>query len=778
MPSTVTTTPRLEIRALPSDRTLITTPRGNSFALDLPADTVVALVEALSSGTVSPKLPADWETNAAALRELLTAEDVFANANGDDSISGNSTTSDAADAAAPSNDLVAFDDSDGATAKPSDLLVMGDRATGSALVRAMDALRGSADADSVPAVRVVPADDWQRVIHRAFRTGELLVHCLRGGDDATLITFDRLCSDARTPWVALELTRETLWLGPFVSPGTGANYEDFAARRLAAAFDPIAHRALRTPAVGGDSGAAPQFLPSVFETAARTLADTAAQRGDVVLEIATTGGATDDAGGATTGTTATAIEHPVLPLPASVISHSLPHSVSDLVDPVTGLVQRTRAVTHHPSIPASLATAQSDVCNMRRVSRWANNTSCQGSAFNDPEQAAASAVGEAVERYCGNLLDTLPVTFGSYRELSTKSAVRMLDPDSLVLYSDEQYDTPGFPFVRMTADLPIHWVPGRSLTTNEDILVPASMVYVNWFTAGYSAAPVTNFCPFAGIAAGPNMEYAVASALEEIIERHVTMVWWLNGHQHDAIVPTPEMDALWADVPDSYGQRPSIVMLDNEFGVPVAAGILHNDVDTLVNVGFACRNTAEAAALKAWTEACTLQEGSRDLLRTDGAHWDAMARGELNSRSFKPWRADRAYLDSYRDDMRDCDDLMVQQQVLLDPRAVDRVAPLVDRPARRPIGDIPGLPDRSVAGYQAAIEAQGHEVIVVDITSADVASTGMAAVRVIVPGTVGNAPAAFPFLGKRRVQDLAVELGWRDTPLAEADLNYFPLPHA
>ena len=42
----------------------------------------------------------------------------------------------------------------------------------------------------------------------------------------------------------------------------------------------------------------------------------------------------------------------------------------------------------------------------------------------------------------------------------------------------------------------------------------------------------------------------------------------------------------------------------------------------------------------------------------------------------------------------------------------------------------------------------------------------------------GNAPAAFPFLGLGRVQELAVELGWRSTPLPEADLNYFPLPHA
>lgn len=735
MPTTLTVSPRVEIRALPGERTLVTTPRGESFALDVPAATAVRLVEAFATGAVSPALPDGWESGAEGLRSILAADGVF----------------DAPRETAPAP--LSFDDGDGSDAEPGDLLVIGDPAVSAALLAAMGDIGATA--------RAVPADDWQRVIHRAFRTGEMLVHCLRGGDDATFIAFDRLCSDARTPWVAVELTRSTVWAGPLVQPGIGANYEDFAARRLAAAFDPVAHRALRAPSVGGDSGAAPADLPGAFAALATRLSG--GMPGDLVLEI-------DGHGDVH--------RHPVIPLPGSVISRSLPHTVEDLVDPVTGLVQRTRAVTHHPSIPRNLATAQSDVCNMRRVSRWANNTSCQGSAFGDPEQAAASAVGEAVERYCGNLLDTLPVTFGSYRELSGRRGIRVLDPSSLVLYSDEQYETPGFPFVRLTEDLPVHWVPGRSLTTGEDLLVPASMVYVNWFTAGYSSAPVTNFCPFAGIAAGPTQEYAIASALEEIIERHVTMVWWLNAHPFDAVHPTPEMQALWDDVPAEAGQRPSIVMLDNEFGVPVAAGVLHNDVDRLVNVGFACRNTAEAAARKAWTEACTLQEGSRDLLRTDGAHWDAMARGELNSRSFKPWRRDRRYLDSYREDMRDCDDLMVQQQVFLDPRAVERVAPLLERPPVRDIRDIPGLPSRAPDGYRAAIEAAGHEVIVVDITSPDVASTGMAAVRVIVPGTVGNAPAAFPFLGNGRVQDLAVELGWRTTRLEEAELNHFPLPHA
>lgn len=731
--STLTRTVHAEVRALPGGRVLVTTPVDNSYALDIDAPTMLRMLDSWATGISSPFLHAGWEDGAAVLHDVLDRDGAF---------------TDPEPAGSLPLAVPRYDTGDGSDAKPGDILLTGDPDVVAALQHGSDRV-----------VRAVPADDWQRVVHRTFRTRELLVYAVRGADDATLIALDRLCSDARTPWVAVEVSRSTIWIGPFVTPGVGANYEDFAARRTAAAFDAVAHRALRAPAAGGDAGRAPHQLGHSMRVATAILGGT--RTGDLVTEIAADG---------------TLSTHPVLPLPTSVLSESRPHTPADLVDRVTGIVQRTRDVVHHPSIPPLLATAQSDVCNMRRVSRWANNTSCQGSAFGDPGQARASAIGEAAERYCGNLLDTLPITLGSYDSLR-RGAARILDPDDLVLYSDEQYDTPGFPFVRMTHELEQHWVPGRSLTTGETVLVPASTVYVNWFTAGYAGAPVTTFCPFAGIAAGPDLDYAVTSALEEIIERHATMVWWLNGQPLDAVDPG-ELAEVWNGVPADTGQRPSLIHLDNEFGVPVIAGVLHNDIDTLVNVGFACRDTPETAALKAWTEACTLQEGSRDLLSADGAHWDAMARGELNSRSFKPWRADRRYLDSYREDMRDCDDLMVQQQVHLDPRAVSRVAPLLERPATRRLADLPRLSERTPAAYQGALEAAGHEVIAVDITSPDIASTGMAVVRAIVPGTVGNAPAAFPFLGRRRVQNLAVELGWRTQRLAEADLNYFPIPHA
>jgi ribosomal protein S12 methylthiotransferase accessory factor len=81
-------------------------------------------------------------------------------------------------------------------------------------------------------------------------------------------------------------------------------------------------------------------------------------------------------------------------------------------------------------------------------------------------------------------------------------------------------------------------------------------------------------------------------------------------------------------------------------------------------------------------------------------------------------------------------------------------------------------------GYRRIVEARGYEILYTDVTTPDVALTGISVVRVTIPGLVPNFPAAFPFLGRRRIQQASVDLGWRRTALAEDELNYAPLPHA
>lgn len=724
---------RVEIRVLDPTTTIVTTPDSTHRKVGLGADDVLRLLDHWSrpgSTIVNPEL----DRSAEPLRDLLLSHGGLAPRSGHDT---------SAPVFTPATEEGAL----------GELLLTGDPNLATALA-ARAALSG----------RAVSTAEWdpRAVVNRAYRTKELLVVMIRGPRDSDLVDLDRMCHDMRVPWVAAELTRSQIWLGPFVTPGVGASFEDAADRRAAAAFDRRTHRVLRTPSLTGDCGHEAHDVPGLLDAALDLLTDR--RDGDVLHELTVSKG-----GGVGI------MNHPVLPMPGSFTIHRA-HSTDDLLDPVTGLVLRTRDIRHDDTVPPSLVTKQCDVADIRAVSPWANNILCQGSSFGDAEGAARAALGESVERYCGNILDTLPVTLGSYDELRRRG-VPALDPDELVLYSPQQYATPGFPFVALTRQTRVHWVPGRSLTRGVEVLVPASMVYVNWYAAGYSSSPITNFCAFAGIAAGPDEDFAVMSGIEEVVERHATMAWWINGHPLPGVEVPPELDALWHGT-DVTHQRSSLIHLDNNFDIPVVAAVVHDDTDRIVNVGFSARPTFSEAAAKAWTEALTLQEGSRDLLKMDGLHWGVMASGELNGRAFKPWRQDRRYLEDFRTDMRDCDDLMVQQQVYLDPRAGQRTSHLLEPPTRRAVRAIGSLPDRSAQTYRAAVERAGHEVIVVDLTTPDIASTGMSVVRVLVPGTIGNAPAAFPFLGRRRVQDLAVELGWRDSALDESDLNYFPLPHA
>jgi ribosomal protein S12 methylthiotransferase accessory factor len=115
---------------------------------------------------------------------------------------------------------------------------------------------------------------------------------------------------------------------------------------------------------------------------------------------------------------------------------------------------------------------------------WHNDAFSAGSVFGDAWQAYQSAIGEAVERYCGNYMLNVEPLFASYDELLQRDQYA-LDPDQLVLFSDTMYATPGCPFVPLRRDTRTYWIQGRSLTNDRPAWLPASLVYVNWHMSGY-----------------------------------------------------------------------------------------------------------------------------------------------------------------------------------------------------------------------------------------------------------------------------------------------------
>ncbi|MEX5635699.1 MULTISPECIES: YcaO-like family protein [Parafrankia] len=602
---------------------------------------------------------------------------------------------------------------------------------------------------------------------------DLVVTATIAGDADRVAVTAAAAAAAGVAWAGFHLDRGVGVLGPLVVPGRTADHADLIDRRRCASTDPELWSALATAPYWGTA-----YVPPGPELA--WMADV------LVIELSRwLAGAPCRLLSAELEANPVSLEltvHPVLPHPAffgpELLTGWAP-TPNALVSPRTGIVVGLRDTIHHPSVPAALRTVTADVADMANAARrpWRNDVLCGGTSFTSHDDAVAAALGEAAERYSANWTDTLTSVRASYDEL-TRRGEAALDPERLVLYSESQYDTAGFPFRRFTRDLSAHWVPGRSLTTGEDTWLPASQVYINWRTDAPGGEPALHFHNYVGVQAGPTLEFALTSAIEEAVERDATMTWWANRHPLPALTLPDHLAAHWSGGPTAAGQRAWAIHLDNEFGVPVMAGVVEHGPDRLLTVGFAARADPGEALLKAWGEALILQEGSRDLdLPDDGcAIRSVLASHNRGGDYLKPWRPDRSYLDAYRPDFRDVVQLLCQQQLNLDPRARAHVAPWLDVPATRAFDTVAALPTRDLGTYQKIVESRGYEILYADLTTPDVAACGLRVVRVIIPGLVPNFPAAFPAWGRSRVQAHAAMLGWPDLP--ETELNTFPLPYA
>ena len=99
------------------------------------------------------------------------------------------------------------------------------------------------------------------------------------------------------------------------------------------------------------------------------------------------------------------------------------------------------------------------------------------------------------------------------------------------------------------------------------------------------------------------------------------------------------------------------------------------------------------------------------------------------------------------------------------------LAPAAGAPPRgRADYPVPASADarEDVERHRALVEAKGMEFLVLDQTRPDIA---MPVVRVIVPGL----RHFWERLAPGRLYDVPVAMGWRDTPLAEGELNPAPV---
>ena len=457
-----------------------------------------------------------------------------------------------------------------------------------------------------------------------------------------------------------------------------------------------------------------------------------------------------------------------------------------LVDARTGLLTAVVAHPPRPGIPPALVGYEAHVARTSAFATWQADRNGYGAAIADHARARGAAVGEAVERYCGNAVPS-GLALRTWNDLA-RSGVDALDPQRLALFSARQHAQRGFPFTPFTRDLPVAWVAGRSLPPDPlagaPVQVPASLAYLDYFYGARPREPATHPVPYSGIAAGRTAAQARRAALEELLERDATTLWWLSGAPARPL-SGPGLPHHRLDDPEAGTRRYRFLLIPSCSPAPVVGALVEDSARGLLAFGSACRATTTLAAQKALVEALGLLSMTMQLADPDSELWRARGSEVVPEHTFVPFRPDRDYATAFGPNWRGLTDLPAVAQLYLDP--TQQGEPLARlRTTAQPVDlrDAPSLrtdPDDDaavLAAYLSALQAQGLHAVEVDLTTPDVRAAGLHVVRVIVAGLHGNAPAAYPYLGGERLLREPVTRGWVSGPLTEDDLVRQPLPLA
>ncbi len=171
------------------------------------------------------------------------------------------------------------------------------------------------------------------------------------------------------------------------------------------------------------------------------------------------------------------------------------------------------------------------------------------------------------------------------------------------------------------------WVKAARLGAKEPIRLPAELV----LRRGQDERFRRRVSLGSGCSAGPTWEWAVSTALLELIERDAVALWWLSGRPAAAVCRTSL--ASW-QVPETLaflrgrtrGRETTLLDITTDIGVPCFAAISFLPAGDGFAAGFAAEIDPRRAARSAIIEMCQMELGQRLIERKIGK----LGRGTLN----------------------------------------------------------------------------------------------------------------------------------------------------
>ena len=419
------------------------------------------------------------------------------------------------------------------------------------------------------------------------------------------------------------------------------------------------------------------------------------------------------------------------------------------LDPKVGLIRSAEFMaTFETEPPVFLCYA--DPCDTFALSDIeASNRG--GACATTAERAFVRACGEAIERYCSSFFNFDEMIVASQRSLANRG-IKCVPTSSVYSFADDQY-APGFPFDRVDSDSPVRWVPAVALASDDEVLVPASCVYVP-YRFDRSVEPFTHMSISTGLACGPDLSFCVEKGILEILERDALMIVW---HRR---LPVPRIDVqscrgisaeldtlLSADVLGGAVWHLNLLTLDVH--IPIVSAILVSKEDPpRTSFGVAADIDPMTAVAKAMEEALLsrfLLNRSIEVLERRSVDWAPRTlRQHLLAHALSP-------------DSRKALGFLTEAERLLTSEDFSNLFS----------GSKNYLADQLAAADLCAYH--------LDITSCDVADLGLRVARVIVPTAQPlDNDHYYPYLGGKRLRSVPAKLGYRPTCMFNADPHPFP----
>lgn len=383
-----------------------------------------------------------------------------------------------------------------------------------------------------------------------------------------------------------------------------------------------------------------------------------------------------------------------------------------LVDEHVGVVRFVEEVKREPGGPEFFhfaAKASNTGAFCRQV-----NFADTGGAATERARAAAKALGEAVERYCSAIYEIEELPLFAF-DSAPGDAV---DPSDFALYSSVQYESDGFPWVPFRHDTPVRWVEAENLSTGRSIYVPAARVFMPYsYYVGTNDAPIDQ--PIStGLACHTSQARARVAAICEVIERDAVAICW-QAKMSMPVVRVETLDDHSYDLVqrlERSGARVTIVNITLDHGIPTLLAILR-------------AGSGRGPALVVAAASAPLREQAVSKALEELAHSRRYC--QYVRTHLPPLRAEPPHYAEVKDQLTHLGFYVAEENT-------GHAAFLWQSEERVEFESIANLDsgddETNVRALAERVAAVGEQLLLRELTTADVASAGLHVVRAVVPG--------------------------------------------